>query len=227
MHIYAIGDLHLSLSSPKPMDVFGPAWADHAQRLADAWTQQITNDDLVLIPGDISWAMQLCDAAPDLAFIGSLPGQKLLLRGNHDYWWSSISRVRANLPPSMHALQNDVFLFGDYAIAGTRGWTCPGSNGFTCADEKIFAREVQRLSLSLSSLPPDKTPIAMMHFPPYCEPGFDTDYTRLFQQYGVKHVVYAHLHGPAHKLAFIGQHDGINYTFAAADYLQFSPVLVV
>ncbi len=227
MHIYAIGDLHLSFSSDKPMDMFGPAWENHADRLLAAWEATITQDDLVLIPGDISWAMQLKDALPDLAFIGKLPGKKLLLRGNHDYWWSSLTQVRTALPEGMYALQNDAFPFGQYAICGTRGWTCPNAGNFTAQDQKIFDREVQRLALSLGSLPDGKIPIVMTHFPPYCEPEFDTAFTQLFVRYGVQKAVYAHLHGYAHKLAFIGVRDGVEYVFAAGDYLGFQPIKIV
>ena len=227
MHIYAIGDLHLSFAAEKPMDVFGRRWADHAARLLAAWNETVAEDDLVLIPGDISWAMQLSQASPDLAFIGALPGKKLLLRGNHDYWWSSLNRVRAALPDGVNALQNDAFDFGEYTIGGTRGWTCPGANGFTAADEKIYRREAQRLELSLMRMAEGKTRIVMTHFPPFCEPGFDTAFTALFSKYGVQYAVYAHLHGAAHKLAFEGEHNGVQYLFAAADYLQFMPRRIV
>lgn len=227
MHIYAIGDLHLSFSSGKPMDVFGPAWENHAHRLLQAWEAAITEDDLVLIPGDISWAMQLKEALPDLAFLGALPGKKLLLKGNHDYWWSSLTQVRAVLPQKVYALQNDAFAFGAYAICGARGWLCPGASGFAAHDEKIYAREVQRLELSLGALPPGKIPIAMTHFPPYCEPGFDTAFTERFSRYGVKKVVYGHLHGSAHKQAFTGVRKGVEYIFAAADYLKFQPIKIL
>lgn len=227
MHIYAIGDLHLSFSSDKPMDIFGPQWADHAERLKRAWSETVTADDLVLIPGDISWAMQLSAALPDLSFIGALPGQKLLLRGNHDYWWSSVSQVRAALPDGMHALQNDAFIFSDYAIGGTRGWICPGANGFTAADEKVFSRELQRLTLSLAAMPVGKTRIVMLHFPPFLERGLDTPFTELLARSGVSHVVYAHLHGAAHRLAFEGCRDGVTYSFVAGDALKFIPKQIV
>ena len=226
MHIYAIGDLHLSFSCEKPMDVFGPQWKDHAKRLDEAWRAVVGPEDLVLIPGDISWAMQLSAAQPDLDFIGALPGKKLLLRGNHDYWWSSLTRVRAALDPSVFALQNDAFVYGAYAIGGTRGWNCPGSAGFTAADEKIHAREAQRLALSLAQLPEHKIRIVMMHFPPFTERGFDPTFTKLFAQYGVSRVVYAHLHGAAHKHAFEGVHENVRYFFAAGDYLQFVPTRI-
>ena len=129
MRVFAIGDLHLSFGSgvDKPMDVFGEAWRDHPAHLARAWRAAVGEEDLVLIPGDISWALHLADAKPDLAFIGGLPGGKLLLRGNHDYWWTSLAQVRAALPPSAAALQNEAAAIGGFAIGGTRGWTLPGA----------------------------------------------------------------------------------------------------
>ena len=130
MRIFAIGDPHLSLDSDKPMDIFGPKWGHHAERIAEAWHETVSEEDLVLVPGDISWAMHLKNAAADLKFIGDLPGRKVILRGNHDYWWDSLSKVRSALPPSMYALQNDALVIGGIAIAGSRGWTCPGSLNF-------------------------------------------------------------------------------------------------
>ena len=123
MRVYCIGDLHLPGNSGKPMDVFGSAWDDHPARVAEAWRDSVGPDDLVLVPGDISWAMRLEDARDDLGFIGSLPGKKLLLRGNHDYWWTSISKVRALLPEGCFALQGAAFLQG--SPSGSRGWVCP------------------------------------------------------------------------------------------------------
>lgn len=226
MRIFAIGDLHLSFSSDKPMEVFGAAWENHVERLENAWQQTVREDDLVLIPGDISWAMHLQDAAEDLAFIGRLNGTKLLLRGNHDYWWSSLTQVRRALPAGVYAIQNDARVFGNYAIGGTRLWTPPNPQQ-TAEDQKIYARELARLELSLSAMPKDAEKIVMMHFPPFDEKHADSPVTELLEQYGVRHAIYAHLHGKAHKLAFSGERNGVNYIFAAADYLQFCPIPVV
>ena len=226
MRIFAIGDLHLSFSCDKPMEVFGPAWENHVERLEEAWQDTVKADDLVLIPGDISWAMHLADAAEDLAFVGRLNGTKLLLRGNHDYWWSSLTQVRRALPKNVYAIQNDARVFGDYAIGGTRLWT-PLNPQTTPEDKKIYDRELARLELSLSAMPKDAEKIVMMHFPPFDEKHSDSPVTALLERYGVRHAVYAHLHGKAHKLAFSGERSGVNYIFAAADYLQFCPVPVV
>lgn len=223
MHIYAIGDLHLSTVNPKPMDVFGEGWSDHVVRLISAWRETVAEDDVVLVPGDISWAMTLENAAPDLDFVAGLPGQKILLRGNHDYWWGAKSRVAAALPPGMRLIQNDSVTIGDYAVGGTRGWLLPGMNGFTESDTKIFARETQRLTLSLSSMPKGKRKLVMMHFPPLTPQSPDTAFTALLEEAGVEQCVYAHLHGAAHKGAFIGEHNGVRYSLVSADYLQFFP----
>ena len=151
MNIYAIGDLHLSGQSPKPMDIFGDHWTDHWPRIKESWQQAVSGDDVVLIPGDISWAMRLEEARCDLDAIGALPGRKIIMRGNHDYWWGSLSQVQSLLPPLMYALQNNSFVFEDCVIGGTRGWLCPGNHYFSApSDEKIYLREAGRLELSLA-----------------------------------------------------------------------------
>ncbi len=224
-NVYAIGDLHLSLSVPnKAMDVFGAHWKDHADRIREAWQDTVKEDDLVLIPGDVSWAMYLCDALADLAFIGSLNGLKLLLRGNHDYWWQSVTKVRAAFPKGMYALQNDVFRFGDLFICGTRGWTVPESSHFKeTADRKLFERELIRLDLSLNALPKDVQAIGMLHFPPFSETGEPSDFAKKFAAAGVTDVVYGHLHGVSHRFAFNGESDGVRYHTVSADFLNFRP----
>ena len=223
MRIYAIADLHLSLASEKPMDVFGEAWRDHAERIERNWREMVRENDLVLIPGDISWAMQLTAALPDLSFIGRLPGKKILLRGNHDYWWSAIGRVRASLPAGMRALQNDSFVEGGVGICGSRGWLCPGSSNFSADDEKIYQRELDRLTLSLRSLPETETKIAMLHYPPFSDRDRSSGFTELLEQAGVQIAVYGHLHGEANRYAFEGEKNGVVYHCVAADKLNFMP----
>ena len=228
-HVYAIGDLHLSLSVPnKAMDVFGAHWMAHADRIKEAWQDTVSEDDLVLIPGDVSWAMYLSDAIADLAFIGSLKGSKLLLRGNHDYWWQSVTKVRAALPAHMYALQNDVFRFGDLFICGTRGWTIPESSHFKeSADRKLCERELIRLDLSLNALPNDVKSIGMLHFPPFSESGEPSEFAKKFTAAGVTDVVYGHLHGASHKYLFQGEWNGVIYHAVPADYLNFVPKMIV
>lgn len=226
MRIYAIADLHLSLTSDKPMDVFGETWRDHAEKIERHWRETVSQDDLVLVPGDISWAMQLGAALPDLAFIGNLPGKKILLRGNHDYWWSAIGKVRAALPEGVRALQNDSFVEDGVGICGSRGWLCPGSSNFSADDEKIYLRELDRLSLSLRSLPETKTKIAMLHFPPFSDKDRGSGFTERLEEAGVQTVVYGHLHGEANRYAFEGEKNGIVYHCVAADKLDFTPKLI-
>ena len=223
MQIYAIADLHLSLTSEKPMDVFGEAWRGHAEKLERNWRERVQKDDLVLIPGDISWAMQLSAALPDLSFIGDLPGKKILLKGNHDYWWSAIGRVRATLPAGMRALQNDSIVEAGIGICGSRGWLCPGSSNFSQDDEKIYLRELDRLSLSLQSLPQVETKIAMLHFPPFSDKDRASSFTERLEAAGVKIAVYGHLHGEANRYAFEGEKNGVYYHCVAADKLDFTP----
>ena len=161
------------------MDVFGPHWKDHAARIFEAWQDTVGEDDLVLIPGDISWAMYLSDAVADLAFIGGMKGKKLLMRGNHDYWWQSVTKVRSALPEGMYALQNDVFRFGDLFVCGTRGWTIPESTRFKeSADRKLYERELIRLDLSIGQLPKDAPAIGMLHYPPFSETGEKSAFAR-------------------------------------------------
>ena len=227
MKIFALGDLHLPGGADKPMDVFGPAWDEHPARIARAWEEQVGQEDLVLIPGDVSWAMKLSDAQADLDFLSPLPGKKLLLRGNHDYWWNSLAKVRGALPPGCFALQNDCFLFGEAAICGTRGWICPGSVAFREEqDRSIYERELIRLKLSLDAAPQGANLICMLHFPPFNEKRKASGFTDLMEQKGVKAVVYGHLHDRACQNAFEGERGGAQYYLCSADHLGFAPRLI-
>ncbi len=228
MTIFAIADLHLD-TGDKPMDVFGVAWAGHQEHIFLNWSERVSREDLVLVPGDISWAMQLDGAREHLRLIGGLPGRKIILRGNHDYWWNSVSRVRDALPRDMFALQNDSFLMDGVLIAGSRGWLLPGSDGFTQDDQKVYDRELIRLEMSLKSAraKDESAPlVCMTHFPPRTQEQEDTGFTRLMKQYGVRHAVYGHLHGPALKNAVRGEHGGIVYHQVSADGIGFGPVEV-
>ena len=227
MKVFAIGDLHLSFAKEKPMDLFGNNWADHPERIRSAWTKLVGDEDLVLIPGDISWAMRLEDALPDLSFIDSLPGQKLLLRGNHDYWWSSPTKIRSVLPSSVRILQNESFRAGTISISGTRLWTAPGSKGFGEDDEKIYARELGRLKLSLDAAGNDGRKLVMTHYPPFSDKSGPTPVTEMLEAYGVSVCVYGHLHGAAHRLAFEGEKNGVLYRLVSSDYLGFSPAEIL
>ena len=222
MDIYAIGDLHLPGGANKPMNVFGPHWAGHFDRICQDWRQKVKEEDAVLIPGDISWAMQAAEALPDLRAIGALPGKKLLLRGNHDYWWCGITRLREMLPPGMYALQNDAMRLENVAFCGTRGWTLPGRDGAE-EDEKIYRRELLRMEMSLNQAVKLKTErlVVMCHYPPLGDGGAETPLSRLLEQYPVDDVVYGHLHGPSLRGAVTGTVRGIRYHCVSCDGLDF------
>ncbi|HHY82693.1 MAG TPA: hypothetical protein GX505_08440 [Clostridiales bacterium] len=224
--IFAIGDLHLSGALNKPMDVFGKHWEDHWNRIRQDWIERVAPQDIVLIPGDISWAMQLSDAMVDLNDIGNLPGHKIMIRGNHDYWWSSVSKIRSILPPFMHALQNDSLSLEGFVFCGTRGWINPGMKEFTEQDARIYRRELIRLELSLSSAlaaghEAGSSLIVLLHYPPFDERGYSTDMVRLLSQYKPSHVVYGHLHGEGIKNAFEGIYEGTEYHLVSCDHLGF------
>ena len=222
MKLFAIADLHLDSGGSKPMDVFGAQWTGHFEKISRDWAARVGGNDLVLIPGDISWAMQLSDALPDIEAVGRLPGLKVLTRGNHDLWWSGIGRLRSVLPEGMYAVQNDALRFGDVTVCGTRGWTLPGSQT-TPEDRKIFEREVGRLRLSLEAA--DRLggiKVAMLHYPPLPEDGSATPLSELLSKHQVSWAVYGHLHGSAGKNAFNGEKDGVRYLCVACDQIGFS-----
>ena len=225
--IHAIADLHLD-SGGKPMDVFGERWENHQQQIFDRWRERVAEGDLVLIPGDISWAMQLSSARAHFALIGQLPGEKLILRGNHDYWWNSIGRVRDALPEGMFALQNDSFPFGEAVIAGSRGWMLP-CEAQSAEDEKIYQRELIRLRMSLSDARrrhPSGQLIVMMHYPPLAQDMQDTGFTQLMAEYGAHTCVYGHLHGASLRGAVRGNVGGIEYMQVSSDGIGFCPQVV-
>ncbi len=227
MSVFAIADLHLSHGREKPMDVFGPGWSGHVDRIKANWDRQVTGEDLVIIAGDISWAMRLTGARPDLEWIAARKGTKLLVRGNHDYWWSTIGKVRAQLPPTLHALQNDHFAWAGGAVCGTRGWICPGEEGFDNAkDQKIYNREAARLELSLQSARDSGLPVmvAALHFPPFNRRGQPSAFTALLESFGVRYCVFGHIHDSGRDHLFRGERNGVTYHFAAADGIDFTPL---
>jgi predicted phosphohydrolase len=230
MSIFAVGDLHLSSAAPKPMDIFGIHWSDHWQKIKEHWINAVSEDDLVLMPGDLSWAMKLSDAAADLDEICSLSGTKLIIKGNHDYWWSSLSQVNSLLSNNAYALQNNSFSYGEYVIAGSRGWVCPSSSQYDPGkDEKLYIREAGRLELSLKHAKqssPDAKIIGMLHFPPSDKQGTKTLYTDLFELYNVQQVVYGHLHAGSISSALSGTVRGVKYTLVSCDATGFKLVKI-
>jgi len=228
--IFAIGDLHLAHSQPKPMGIFGEHWTNHVQLLREKWLQVVTEKDLVIIAGDISWAMHLSAALPDLNWLARLPGTKIMIRGNHDYWWSSIGKVRSKLPSSVYALQNDHFTWEEWTICGTRGWICPGDEGFDNEqDQKIYLREVERLRLSLKSAAGTEAEkiICVLHFPPFNRINQPSAFSDLLEASAVNKCVFGHIHDSGRDQIFQGVRGGVEYLFVAADGLQFRPKLVV
>ena len=226
--LFAIADLHLSASGAKPMDVFGALWKNHPERIAAAWDASVAPGDAVLLPGDLSWARDLDEARPDLAWIGARPGVKYLLRGNHDGWWSSIAKVRQALPQGCHALQNDAFDLGGVVLVGARGWTAPDDPMAVPRDTTIFLRELTRLQLSL--LDADRrfgrsSPrVAMLHYPPWIEGRAASDVVHMLREGGVRTCLYGHLHGVDHALAVQGEREGLRFHLVAADAIGFAPL---
>jgi predicted phosphohydrolase len=246
MSIFAIADLHLALGVPdKSMEVFGPVWKNYTERMAENWKLAVTPDDLVLIPGDISWAKDLGDALSDLDWIDALPGTKVILRGNHDFWWSSLNKIKAILPPSLHLIQNNAFLWNGIAIGGSRLWDTPEYSFDAYIDyqpiegeqkqapskeeqERIFIRELGRLETSLKQLSPKaKVKIAMTHYPPIGPELKPSRASALLEKYGVQLCVFGHLHNVKKGISLNGQLNGIHYILAAADYINFAPVRIL
>ena len=226
MAVWAISDLHLP-AREKPMDIFGPHWANHFERIREDWLARVDAQDIVLLPGDLTWAMHLEEALEDLERIGSLPGMKLLLRGNHDYWWNSISKVRALLPENMYAIQNDALSLDGVVYCGTRGWTIPGEGQpADPQDVKIFQRELLRLEMSLQQaekLAHGSLPVVvMMHYPPLYKDLLSTTFTEILERYGARTVVFGHLHGAGIRFGLEGLVRGIEYHLVSCDALHFS-----
>ena len=224
MKIFAISDLHLSFGSNKPMDIFGEQWNNYLEKIKEDWVNVVKDEDIVLIAGDISWAMKIDDTKEDFSFLSSLPGKIFIIKGNHDYWWNSISAVRSVLPQNVVAIQNDAFKIGDFIICGTRGWIVPEkANSGGEQDKKIYAREQIRLELTLKSakdLQKDNEKIiCMMHYPPTNSNWEESEFTKLFEKYGVSAVCYGHLHGPYVKREIIKKINNITYYLTSCDQL--------
>ncbi len=226
MNCFVIADLHMSGGQNKPMEVFGMNWECHIERIFADWKTRVGENDCVLIPGDISWAMYLDDAMADIDAIGKLPGKKVLLRGNHDYWWSSVAQIRAKLPENMYVVQNDAVDLGEFVVCGSRGWLVPGcGETMTEKDMKVYERECIRLKLSLDAavrIAGSRPVIVMMHYPPLYPSLTDTGFTRILESFPIiKQVVYGHLHGKGIAAKFEGEHHAISYHLTSCDALDF------
>ena len=224
MKIFALSDLHLSINNPKPMNIFGATWDGYLETVAADWNEKVSADDVVLISGDISWAMYLENAKPDLEYIAAFPGRKIILRGNHDYWWKSVSAVRNLLPENMYALQNDSIKFENTVFCGSRGWTTPEGKTQTESDKKIYDREVIRMGLSLADAAKkrgegDKLAV-MVHYPPFNSRFEKSPFTELFEEYKVDAVIYGHLHGNVARAQKYMHLDGIDYYLTSCDMVS-------
>lgn len=248
MTIWALSDPHLSFGTKdKSMEVFGPDWLHHAEKIEAGWLSKVEPHDLVLVPGDISWAMRLDEAKKDLEWLDALPGKKLIVKGNHDFWWASAAKMQAVMPPSIFYLQNSVFNWNDVTIGGARLWDTPEYSfarfiQFTPnpkekkapmavpeEDEKIFTRELMRLELSLKQLDPKaKHKMAITHYPPI---GADLEPSRasaILESYGISNCVFGHLHSLKKEfLPLFGAARGVNYVLASCDAIDFTPIKIL
>ncbi len=227
MRLFAISDLHLSLGTDKPMDIFGPQWVGHADKIRLAWDAMVTEEDWVLVGGDTSWGLSLQEALPDLQWLGERPGQKILIKGNHCTWWTSLSKVRAVLDESVHLLQNNAIKMPDGTVViGARLWDPPDAPWADEKAEKIFQREIGRLKLSIEAgkkMEADRR-LALIHYPPKYSDGRETAAIPMLKEAGVSICVYGHLHGKDHKHGFQGLADGIRYYLTACDAIDFAPI---
>ncbi|MDR0395934.1 MAG: metallophosphoesterase [Oscillospiraceae bacterium] len=226
MNLFAISDLHLPGGGSKAMDVFGPHWAGHFEKIKRDWLARVADSDLVLLAGDFSWAMRLADALADLRALGRLPGRKILLRGNHDYWWNALGQLRAALPESVMALQNDAIVADGIAVAGSRGWSYPDPSSPSFAeDDKIYKRELIRLDLSIKDAKrraPRSPLIVMTHYPPFRERCEPSPVTEIIEASGARAVVYGHLHGePGFSIGSDRTINGVAYYQTSCDGLGF------
>lgn len=222
--IWSIGDLHFDHTKSKSMDVFGENWINHEEKIIESWKNNVSPEDLVLIPGDISWALKLEDSIEDLKKIDNLPGTKCFIKGNHDYWWGTKTKLEALGFKSIRYIYNDHVEFGNYIISGTRGWYSRDSEIFTEDDEKIFNRELNRLKLSLDSFKKDmkgKKRIVMIHYPPFNCARNPNEFLDLMIEYNVDTCVYGHLHGEGHNFAIEGNFSGVKLLCVSSDYLGF------
>lgn len=224
MALYAIGDLHLCLGAPKPMDVFGGIWVGYMEKLKEGLSC-ITADDTTVLLGDLSWALSLDEAREDFAWINNIPGKKIILKGNHDYWWSTAQKFynfcEDNDFSDMLVLNNNHYEYNGYAICGTRGWFFEEERSDS-HDERVFKRELLRLEASLKSAG-DLPKIVFLHYPPRYKGYTCDEILELLSRYEVRQCFYGHLHGASHGLAMEGQWDGIDYKLVAADKLNFVP----
>lgn len=230
MSIYAIGDLHLSFGVDKPMEVFGQGWQDYEKRIRENWIKEIKEDDVIVLLGDFSWATYIEDTKADFEFINELPGKKVLIKGNHDYWWGTLKRMRDFLKENnfknIDFIMNNSYECEDSIIVGTRGWAFNDTEN----SDKMLTREVSRLESSIRDAKnknKDKNIICAMHYPPITKGMLEnkesSKYLELMKKYNITECIYGHLHGSTHLEAVEGKIDGINLKLVSSDYLKFEP----
>jgi len=228
MALYAIGDLHLSLGTDKPMDIFGGGWSNYIEKIEEGFST-LTQDDVCVICGDTSWAMTFEESLPDFKFLSRLPGKKIILKGNHDYWWSTASKMKAffykNEIENIEILNNNCFFYEDVAICGTRGWIAEEEIDAE-HHKKIMARETGRLRASLMSAGNVKEKLCFFHYPPRLKNVICHDIIATMNDFDVKNCYYGHLHSHGHKFAVRGEVAGIKYELVAADFVNFTPIKV-
>ena len=224
MALYTIGDLHLSLGGSKPMDIFGDKWANHVERLRESFSH-LTADDVTVLAGDLSWGISLEESLPDFQFIDALPGRKIILKGNHDYWWGTATKMKkffaAHGIESIDILFNNCFFYGDYALCGTRGWFYEEDAAGTHTG-KMLAREALRLEASLKAAG-ERPILCFLHYPPLYQGYRCPELLELIDRYRAERCYYGHLHGPTHRRAFEGRRGETDYALVSADYLGFVP----
>lgn len=233
MAIYAISDLHLSFSTDKPMNIFGTIWENYEEKIKENWINKIKDDDLVLLPGDFSWAMYLKDTAKDFEYLNNLPGKKLLLKGNHDYWWTTLTSMRNFLKENnfekIDFIYNNSYENDGNIIVGTRGWNLAD----TSEDKRLIKREMLRLELSIqdgiNKYGKDKPIIVCMHYPPILKNSEygKSEFTELMKKYNVKQCIYGHLHGTSQINVIEGKIEDIDYKMVSCDYTKFEPIKIV
>lgn len=228
MALFTIGDLHLPLGINKPMDIFGEKWENYVERTEDNWQTNIKAGDVVVLPGDFSWATYLEQSYKDFEFLNKLNGKKILLKGNHDYWWTTLNKlnkfIAANGFKDIYFLHNNSYRYGNTAICGTRGWLHPNWDNVTEEDIKIFNRETARLKLSLDSAGECGEIYVFTHYPPMPLSHEENDFIKTMKNYPVTKCIYGHLHSYAHKNAVNEVIDGIEYMLVSGDYIGFNPV---
>lgn len=224
MKVYAISDLHLPFSTNKPMEIFGSAWDNYLEKIKKDWKNKVKENDIVLIAGDISWAMKLEDFQKDLDYFNDLPGKIVIIRGNHDYWWSSKTKIKSVLPKNIQIIQSDAIKIENYIFCGTRGWDISSRNK-TEQDKKIFARELIRLELALKeaknlATSTDDKIVVMLHYPPFLANNKDTEITKILKKYDIKTVIFGHIHSDFNGYKLYEKINDIEYFLTSCDLLE-------